>query len=1210
MLRALTADKLFTVKFLHTTFFDGQKPCKNMIKKQLVAKMMLVMKLTLQQIVLTLLLFNQIYATSSNAQILLNKPIKIDVKEVELRSVLAQLQTQTNVKFIFSSKAINTSRKVSCKLLNSTLADFLNIVLKPLDIGFKVIDDDRLLLFNSKNSVNVGNLEPNSMIENINENKSLDKIVVTGIIKDSAGRPLEGVTIKVKKTTIKTVSDKDGHFSIRVEDKNAVLVFSYVGYETLEQTVASSSMDIAMIQIPKKLDEIVVIGYDRAIRKKDLTIAAGKVEMSELQKAPVVSFEGALAGRVAGVTVVSPDGQPGAVSTIVIRGNNSVTQDNSPLYVIDGFPIENPDNNMLNPAEIESMEILKDASATAIYGARGANGVILITTKKGKVGTPMIEFQAYRSTQKIAKRIPLMTPYEYVQYQYELNPSGTLQTFLKSAANNPSSIDSVMNQYKQVKGVDLQNDLFGTPAPFINGYLAIRGGNDKTKYNISGNYADQEGIIVNSGFKRYQLKINFDQTLNSKIKIGTNTTFTYTNQYGISPTGSGISAQAAPTSYLMASVWGHPPILNSGNFDSLVMNLNDPNFDFLTATGIQNPLTNSKNEYHRNDNYNLVSNLYLDYQLISGLKLRVSAGVNQTNNVRENFYNSLTSKGMISPINPNGVNGDFTNATNVNLTNENTVTYSKTFLGLHHLNILSGVTEQETKQFSKGGSATNIPNESLGIDGLDQGVPGVYSVSSSENTLVSFLGRVQYDYDTKYLLSVSYRADGSSKFSAENKWAYFPSFSAAWRLSKERFMDNISQFLDLKLRIGYGLTGNNRVNDYVTYSSLNNSYLPVNNTFTPYTSLASLGNPNLKWETTKQSNFGLDADLLQGKLELSIDYYNKETSDLILNASLPGSAGFSSIYENVGKIQNRGLEISLSTINISNKEFTWSTNFNISLNQNKVLALAENQVEQYANVSWNGNYNSTPLYIAKVGEPLGQMFGYLSDGVYQYADFDKSPTGVYTLKNNLPTSFASRSTLPVPGSVKLKDLNGDGVITNDDRTVIGRGNPIHFGGLNNNFKFLNFDISILLQWSYGNDIYNANRLIFENGSPNNPNSLLNMYQSYVNRWSPTNQTNDMPKANPGVSPGNYYWSRCVEDGSYLRVKTLSIGYNLSNKWMSKLNAIKSLRVYIATQNLFTWTKYSGFDPEVNGRPSALTPGFDYSVYPRAKTITFGANLTL
>ena len=482
--------------------------------KQFFATIFLLMKYSVFQLLLIIVFTVYSFANSAYSQSLLNKMVSISVSHTEIKKVIKELEKETGAKFSYSSEVIDVNKKISCSLNNVRLEDFLNNQFKPLHIYFSVLDNEVIMLFAKPTlplSPIEATLKSTSLMIEANSNGG---IVISGTIKDSLGNPLEGVTIKVKKSTIKTVSDKNGHFSIKVEDKNAVLVFTYVGYEALEKSVISSSMDIAMFQTQKKLDDVVVIGYDRAVRKKDLTIAAGKVDMAELQKAPVVSFESALAGRVAGVTVVSPDGQPGAVSTIVIRGNNSVTQDNSPLYVIDGFPIENPDNNMLNPAEIESMEILKDASATAIYVARGANGVILITTKKGKVGTPTIEFQAYRSTQNIAKRIPLMSPYEYVQYQYELNPSGTLQTFLKSAANNLSSIDSIMNQYKQVKGVDLQNDLFGTPAPFINGYLAIRGGNDKTKYNISGNYANQEGIIINSGFKRYQLKINLDQTLN------------------------------------------------------------------------------------------------------------------------------------------------------------------------------------------------------------------------------------------------------------------------------------------------------------------------------------------------------------------------------------------------------------------------------------------------------------------------------------------------------------------------------------------------------------------------------------------------------------------------------------------------------------------------------------------------------------------------
>ncbi len=1130
--------------------------------------------------------------------------INLSVKNASLLTVINEIERQSNYSFVYTKEHVAMMKPISMKLENTDVLTALNLIFKDQRLEYTM--SDKYIVIKVKPLLKTVENHTTSIESNV----LASDLIVTGIIKDEKGLPLEGAVVTEKGTGNKVFTNSNGEFKLKVKDTKAILVVRFIGFNDQEVAINNKiNFSIALNPDNKVLDDVVVIGYDRAVRKKDLTIAASKVNMQDLQKAPVMSFDQALAGRANGVQVISQDGQPGAPVNIVIRGNNSLTQDNSPLYVIDGFPLENPDNNVINPAEIESIEILKDASATAIYGARGANGVIIITTKKGKTGPPKIEFQAYKSTQKVLKRIELMSPYDFVNYLNELNPTNTLATYLRNVDNDPILIDSVLNLYKKIKGVDFQDAVFGQPAPFVNYNLSARGGTDKTKYNFSANYANQEGVVVNSGYKRYQFKTNIDQTISNKLKIGLNSTATYTNQYGVQPIGSGVSGLSGGTSYLMASVWGYRPVSYSGNIDSLLELPNDVSIDPLNSSTIYNPLYSTKNEYHQNNQINFFANGYVDYQIIPNLRLRLTAGVNQTTLRKENFYNSQTSKGRISSTNTNGVNGDYNISNTTNITNENTLTYNATFKKAHHLNVLAGFSNQSNLTKTNGGSATNIPNESLGMSGLSQGIAGTPVVGSSKNTLVSVLSRIQYDYKSKYLISASYRADASSKFSDENKWSYFPSFSVGWRFSKEKFMDKLRFISDAKIRFGNGSTGNNRVSDFVTFSSLSSGYSPVNGSFTYVTNLGSLGNKSLRWETTRDNNLGIDVELFKGKISFTVDVYEKVTSDLLLNAPLPGSSGFTTGFKNIGKVSNRGLEFSINTDNIKNKNFTWTTSFNISFNRSKVLELAENQEYQYGFVNWNASYNSSPLYIAKKGQPIGEMYGYVSDGIYQYSDFDKSPSGVYTLRSDIPTSFTTRTTLPVPGSIKLKDLNGDGVITAADRTVIGHGNPIHTGGISNNLSYKNIDLNIFFQWSYGNNIYNANRLIFENGSPNNSSSQLNMFKSYTNRWSPTNQTNDMPKANPGLAPGNYYWSRCVEDGSYIRLKTISLSYSLSSKVLKKLhNTISGLKVYASAQNLLTFSNYSGFDPEVNGRPTALTPGFDYSVYPRANTYTFGLNL--
>ncbi len=1165
--------------------------CDNSPSYKGIVKKLLKMKLTVILVI----------AVSLNASATVYaQKVSLNERNVSLEKVFQEIKKQTSYTFVYRELLIKNTKKIAANFTNVSLEEALTTCLKDQGLTYSIV-----------NRVVVIREEGLSQPKEDTYTQQPPPINITGKVSSSEGVPLVGATVSEKGTTNSVTTKNDGTYAISVASQKSILVFSFVGYDSKEIPVKNQkTVTITLNASNVNLNDVVVIGYG-TVKKKDVTSAVSSVDIEEFKKAPVVSIEQALAGRVTGVTVVSQDGQPGSASEIVIRGNNSLTQDNSPLYIIDGFPVERPDNNMLNPAEMESIEILKDASATAIYGARGANGVIVITTKKGRTGPPQVEFQYFTSRQRVTQRIDLMDPYDYVKYLYELNPVNTLATYLRNVPDIPEMVDSVMNLYKNIKGLDMQDAVFGAPAPFSNYYLSMRGGNEKTKYNISGNYADQVGILVNSGFRRYQLKTNLEQSISTKLKIGINSTYTFTDQYGVQSAGSGTSGLAGGTSYLMASVWGYRPTTFSGNVDLLLENPNDTDIDPNNASQIYNPLFSTKNEYHKNFKGNLFVNTYADYQVMPKLRLRVTAGFNKTNGRAEDFYNSLTSRGRISPINTNGVNGSYNITDQNSLTNENTLTYTTTIKKNHHLNVLAGVTGQLNKSINFFQGATNIPNESLVMAGLSQGIAGVPVVSLTENTLLSGLTRVLYDYKSKYLFSATYRADASSKFVKANRWSYFPAFSAAWRFSNEGFMKKIKAVSSAKLRFGFGVTGNNRVSDYATFSSLNGGYLPVNGVFQFINSLGALGNKDLKWETTTQLNAGLDIEFLKGRIALTVDAYKKITDDLLLNAQLPTSSGYSSGFKNVGKVANTGLEFLLNTINVKNKQFEWTSTFNISFNRNKVIELAENQEFLYGFVYWNGNFNSSPLYIAKKGQPLGQMYGYVSDGVYQYSDFDLSPSGANTLKSTVTSNFTTRTTLPTPGVVKLKDLNGDGVITPADRTAIGSGFPVHTGGFTNNFRYKKFDLSIFFQWSYGNQIYNANRLVFENGSPNNSLSYMNMYKSYVNRWSPSNQTNDMPKANSGVIPGSYYWSRCVEDGSYIRLKTLSFGYSLTPEQLgmsSKRNYFKQVRFYFSTQNLFTWTNYTGFDPEVNARASALTPGFDYSVYPRANTISLGANL--
>jgi TonB-linked SusC/RagA family outer membrane protein len=1024
---------------------------------------------------------------------------------------------------------------------------------------------------------------------------------VTGSVVDVvSGEALISVSVTVKGTKQGTITNNEGKFTIDVAGP-AVLEFEYLGYEQQSVNVSGKSqITVRLVKsASKNMDEVVVIGYGTS-RKRDVTGSVAKVSMTDLLKAPVKSFDEALAGRIAGVQVAANDGQPGSPINIVIRGQNSVTQDNSPLYVVDGFPIENPDNNAINPEDIASIEVLKDASATAIYGARGANGVIMITTKRGKVGSPVITYNGTYGIQGGNKKLPVLSPYEFVRMQIEFDPLNAKMLYTPGDPTNASPVvgGKTLDSYKNIEGYDWQDRVFRT-APMQNHNLSLSGGNDKTRYSISGSFFDQQGVIIYSGFKRYQGRVTLDQVVNTKLKVGVNVNYSDTKTYGSPPSQTNSSA----TSNLLYSAWGYRPV--TGSEIDISEDLVDPAIDVNNDYRV-NPFQSAQNELRDRLNTNMFANGYAEYKFLPELTLRVTGGV--THNVLEarTFNNSKTalgnSKGFLGV---NGVNGSLIFNRTTNWLNENTLTYNKRINKVHNINLLGGIVFQSSKFSRNGSAAIQLPNESLGLSGLDEGTPLSVIASYSSSALTSYLGRINYDYKNRYLLTASIRADGSSKFI--QRWGYFPSASFGWRMSEERFMKNISFISDAKLRIGYGLTGNNRVGDFSYLSSMNlplSSSYAFNNQPTQGIIPSAFGNSDIKWESTSQANIGYDLEFLNGRIALTADVYRKRTYDLILNKPLPSTTGYDDAFVNIGKIQNEGLELSLNTINVKSKDFTWSSGFNISFNRSKVLALSEGLEAMQRGVSWETTYNPSPLYIAKLNQPVSQFYGYVFDGVYQYSDFDNPTPGVYTLKSSVPNNGNGRTTIR-PGDIKYRDLNQDNVVDAKDQTVIGRTMPLHIGGFTNNFQYKGFDLNVFFQWSYGNDVFNANRLMFEGNGTNRAN--LNQYASYADRWTPQNPSNTLFRVK-GEGP-RVYSSRVIEDASFLRLKTVSIGYNFPASMLQKVK-MKSLRVFASAQNLYTWTRYSGLDPEVSVRHTTLTPGFDYSPYPRARTVTFGINTSL
>ncbi|WP_205509912.1 SusC/RagA family TonB-linked outer membrane protein [Longitalea arenae] len=1031
--------------------------------------------------------------------------------------------------------------------------------------------------------------------------------IITGKVTDLNNEPLEGVTVSVKGKSITATTNEEGYYSIPLNSTTGlVLNFSSVGFtpKQLRLNATSTIYNVKLETSLKDLDDVIVIGYG-SVRKKDLTGSVGQVRMPDVKKAPVASIEDALGGRVAGVQVSAVDGQPGNANLIVIRGGNSITQSNSPLYVIDGFPIENPANNVFNPDEIESIEVLKDASATAIYGARGANGVVIITTKKGKVGAPVVTYNGWYGWQQEIKRQEVMSPYEFVKYQFELNPTSATTTYLKNG--------KTLDFYKDAAGVNWQDKMLRT-APMTNHTLSISGGTDKTKYVISGSLLDQEGLLLNSGFRRAQGRVALDQTVSTKLKVGVTVNYSSLRTNGQIATNGGDNGINA-SSYAFYSAWGYRPLTGDSIADlSFADDPFDPNITSTVDLRV-NPVVQAQNAYNVAFTSALFSNAYLEYKFLKNFTLRVTGGITRNAVRREIFNNSKTSAGNPLTVygQTNGINGSVNNNTVNSWLNENTLTWNRRFNKNHYLNLVGGFTLQKITTITDGFTANKVPNEFLGISGLDEGIPILNVSSESEAAVASFLGRAMYTLFSKYLFTASFRADGSSKFAAGNKWAYFPSGSFAWRIHEERFMKGIPQISEAKLRVGYGVTGNNRVADFAYLSVLRQTGFTngsanttpgyyFNNTHIPGSAPVEVGNKELKWEPTAQTNLGLDVGLLNNRISFTADYYYKVTKDLLLNASLPSSTGYLTGYKNIGKVSNQGLEFTLNTVNIDNRKFTWSTNFNIAFNRNKIMELNYDQPSLTTRVVWNDNFNNSLPYLARPGMPVALFMGYLFDGLYQYEDFNLMPNGTYVLREDVPNNGLDRSLIK-PGYIKYRDINNDGVVDANDQTYIGNPIPIHIGGFSNNFRYNNFDLNVFFQWSYGNDILNANRIVFE-GAEARP--FLNMFKSFENRWTPENTNTNMPAA--GVSSPNVYSTRIIEDGSFLRLKTVALGYNLPAATLKKIK-IKNIRLYAAAQNLVTWTNYSGVDPEVSVRNSALTPGFDWSAYPKARTLTLGLNVT-
>ncbi len=1022
------------------------------------------------------------------------------------------------------------------------------------------------------------------------------------------GTAIPGAAVAVPGTTVGVVTDVSGNFTLSVPANAKTLKISFVGMKTQEVKIGSQQeIKVVLETETNALDELVVVGYG-SVKKSDLTGAVSSVKGDEMIQLPTMRVDQALQGRAAGVSVQNTDGQPGGNVTIRVRGGNSILGGNNALVVIDGLQGGNINN--LNPNDIESVEILKDASATAIYGARGANGVILITTRKGAIGKPVVNYSVNYGTQSLSHKLDLLNPNQFAQKvdDYAASQNGTVNSPITPVL--PFTAAQIA-AFKNGGGTDWQNAIYRA-AIIQNHQLSISGGTDNVRYFVSGGFMDQQGLVVNTKYSRFTLRSNLDLKVNKWMTAGINLN-AIKEKGNVPPTGEGtyfgdILGQVINT---VARFDPCTPIYDaSGNYN-FKANQGGPNGNKNYAdTDVWNPLATAletKNEV--NTTTNDIST-YLEFKLMEGLNLKVTGAVNINTQDNMNYDGMNTQPGS-------GVNGvgswEFSKYQYYQ--NSNILTYNKTFNKKHHLT-LTGVAEQQWTQSNDAYTqAQGFFSDVTGIQDLGSAsqINSKYT-TTSQTSLNSYLGRANYVYANKYMLTASYRADGSSVFGANHKWGYFPSAALAWKASEESFIKNLAVFSNLKLRGSWGKTGNQGIQPYQSLASVASGFnYPLDGTGTANIGfqLGTAANPNLKWETTAQTNLGIDLGFLDERITATVDVYKKKTTDLLMNQTLPNYTGFTSVLQNVGSIENKGLEISVNAKPIVGHDFTWTTGANISFNRDKILALANNNAALPIITNTGGGYNifksgAWALKQLRVGHPVDDFYGYINQGTWNTSEAATALT------------FGQ-----LPGDAKWKDVNKDGTINiaGDGNQVIGNAAPKFIYGWNNTFTYKNFDLTFLIQGSYGNDIFNAVRIKTEGPAVGTSANLLN-------RWTSTNQNTPVPaftssqdrnselSGHPSkikMNSADSRSSRWVEDGSYIRLKNITLTYNIPSSVLHVAHIAK-LAVFATAVNPFTITGYTGYDPEVSSfnrgsRVRAGGLGIDLSNYPSAKTVLCGLNLT-
>lgn len=1059
-------------------------------------------------------------------------------------------------------------------------------------------------------------------------------ISVTGVVEDESGEPVIGASVIAIGTSQGVATDFDGRYTVNAPAKGKLKI-SYIGYKTQEVAIdGRSEINIVLKEDANVLDEVVAIGYT-TVKRRDLTGATSSVSGKELLKVPATTAAQALQGKAAGVNINSTSGAPGASNQITIRGGMSITQSTEPLYIVDGFEMANALDH-INVNDIESIDVLKDASATAIYGARGSNGIILITTKSGQKGKTSVNYNAFFSFEKLSKKLEMMdNAADFAAYQYEFGVMQNAVSGYSSYFDDGYGLDQadfysgaaarLSQRYANANPVDWQDEVFGGTALTQSHNVSISTGNDKLQALVSYNYNGQDGLLKNHDYSNNSFRTRLNAELWKGVRFDLNALFTGTDTHGGGKFADMRAVLLQPI--IGGTMYTRDELINTQTYP----NISGMNSSFDTA----NPIISNMAKVDHRRAYLYTVNGGIEFDFLKHFTWRTAGSYKYTSE-KETSFNDQNSIGYIMNAATTGMTGSIKNSMGENWQITNTLRYQQTFNELHRLDVLLGQEITHAAAQSNSINLKKFPNPNFGLNDISGAEVDTKKSARSHSGIVSFFGRVNYAYGDRYLLTASLRGDGCTKFAKGNRWGVFPSAAAAWRISQEQFFIDSplrDAFNNVKLRVGYGTTGNCNISSYLYNTVISATSYPINSNEgnLAYVTSDTMGNPDLKWETLHSTNVGLDLSVLNGRINLSVDWYNNQINDLLMKSVIPSTTGYTNQYQNVGKMRNRGWEISLNTVNIQSRDFQWTSTLNLSFNKSKVIAL-ENDID-YKLFTVGSNRGGQVRYYASVGESLGDMWGYRYEGIYTTDDFTTDDKGNLVLKPGVvvPVNDKGVAKSVEPGDIKFGanyyDEDGNPQFKAGEYEKIGNGAPKMFGGFSNSFVYKGFDLNIFMKFAVGHDIYNATR---HSMSPygqfqNIPKEFGDNYYRMIDPATGMKTTDlaILKALNPDEAsrvwnlgtynstmityPSSYY----VEDGSYLRLAQVTLGYTLPAKLTRKAH-ISNLRIYFTANNLCTITGYSGYDPEVSAGDSdyvACTPGYDSSMYPRSRSYVVGLNLS-